>query len=153
MEKNNTKTPARSLYLYFVISIVLVTTIGFVLHVYFFYYTQGLIASLMQGVDVLKPPYGSAINVVAFLTAFIPTAAKVGLYYLIGKHLWFSSKLGKGFVYGLLLSLLRGELIREPVMNYLIGNPIEVIFIQQGQVILTNITLGVLISLVMPYKR
>ena len=83
----------------------------------------------MQGRDV------SAAWDVRYLAAATSIETGIGivlLYAMIRRVLPTSSSVIRGVLLGLLLLAIMGRLLRQPVLDLVVGNPIEVVAIQDG---------------------
>jgi hypothetical protein len=129
--------------------ILLASIIGMVSHVYLLNATQPIINTYMSSVHVLHPPYNIFITTAAYITSVIPTVGKVAIYYFIERYSPYK-KTYNGIMFLLLLLLLNGEFLRMSVMNLLIGNPLKVVILQDGQAILVTLLSGLAIIFTMP---
>lgn len=117
---------------------ILFGVLGFFIHVALGSTVQAVVAENMKGVAILKPPYGPLITSIAGLTALIPALFSLVLYMVIRKQIPGKAPLIKGLFFGALILLLKGQLIRQPLMNYLVGNPLWVVVLQQSEIWLAN---------------
>ena len=132
-----------------------VTLIFFVFHVV---YGQGWVADYVQRAAeagrlsvILQQPYPTWFVTVASATAAVAVLAKVVAFHLVGSLLpgsiWF-----RGILFGCVLLLLEGELARMPLMNYLVGNPIDVVMLQSIERWVIQIGSGLLIAILVPTR-
>jgi hypothetical protein len=75
---------------------------------------------------VLQEPYPTSIMVIAVLTALVPTLGKVLFWLLLRNVLPGASLLGKAAGFTGLMMLGDSLVLRQPLMNYLIGLPLDV---------------------------
>lgn len=118
----------------FLLRIFLATTIsgsfGFIFHVLYGrgwaveYMDDAMKSGKMDG--ILQEPYPSYIVVTAALTALIPTIGKVFIWLFVRERLPGRSLLTKGFFFTMLMIISDGGLLRQDIMNLLIGMPIDV---------------------------
>ena len=109
---------------------------------------------MMANIHILHPDqYGFKVTFFAYLTLLIPASGIAFLYYFTGKDLPFNSRIVKGILLGIFLLLVKGDLIRQPIMDYLVGNPIIVVFLQHAQVWVYNLAITIVIALIVPFKN
>ena len=139
----------------FMLALVAATVAGLLIHVA---YGQGWANEFVQSAaeggrleNLLQPPYPPWYLIVAWLSALLPTAAKVLGYLLIGPRLpgrgW-----RRGLLYGLLLLAMSDAAVRLPLMNGLAGNPIDVVLVQGLEAWLIYPVMGTLIGLLLPLQ-
>lgn len=126
--------------------------LGFLSHAFLVNLIQPFIMSTMRGADVAQPPYPPMIALSAAATALIPVGALTAMYHWLGHNIPARSRVGKGLWLGVLILLLKGELIRQPLMDLLIGNPLMVVALQNGQAVASNLIAALAIALLMPLK-
>jgi hypothetical protein len=100
--------------------------------------------------QIVQEPYPPDVYAVAAATTLIPTAFQVFLYFLIRERLPGRSDVIKGAWFGLLLLAIGDNLIRSPVMNLIIGNPIDVMLVQSAEAWTIAIIKGMLIGILSP---
>ena len=98
----------------------------------------------------LREPYPQYVVVTAFVLALLPTAGKVVAYMLLRGSLPGKTRLTKGLWFGLLVMFMGDTLIRLPLMNAIIGNPLDVVFVQGLEGWLIGPLVGVVIALLVP---
>lgn len=72
---------------------------------------------------------------VIFPAAITSLEMGVGLaifYALVRDHLPFGNPFLRGVTVGLLVLVMTGKLFRQPIMNWIIGNPMKVVLVQDG---------------------
>ena len=121
--------------------------IALTLHILVQQWSQPIISATMVGVEVARPPYGGLITGVAYVTAIVPAIVAAILFYYGGHLLPARSRVGKGLWLGVLVLLLKGDLVRQPIMNLLIGNPPSVVVLTDLHAIAANLALGLVIGL------
>jgi hypothetical protein len=136
-----------------IFTLVIISVIGLTTHIYLQKFATPLISNFMAGKTVVQPPYPFNVLVSAYATAILPVAGLLIIYNLISSSLKFDSRILKGLVFGGLVLLSEGKLIREPVMNAVVGNPWEVVLLDQIQSWLPTLVICLLIALMMPVKN
>ena len=139
-----------SVALKLVLVVVISTVIGLSTHIYLLKIISPVIAERMQGVVIQKPPYSVVITTIAYITFVFPAIGTVLVYYFIQDVFPGKSRVVKGVLFGLLILLVKGELLRQPIMNFIVGNPIKITLLQQSQVWLSNLIMCVIIALFTP---
>jgi len=135
------------------VAAIVAAIVALSLHIFLQQWTQPIIAHLMIGVEVARPPYGPLITTAAYVTAVVPALVAAVLFYY-GAHLLPSrSRIAKGLLLGGLIILIKGDLIRQPIMNFLIGNPLPVVALTDLHAVAANLGLGLAIGLLCPIKR
>ena len=99
---------------------------------------------------VVREPYPTYVVIIAGLTALIPTFGKVLVFLLVRDRLPGRAAYVKGLAFGLLLLMINDALIRLPIMNVVVGNPVDVMFIQSLEAWLIFPIMGVSIALISP---
>jgi len=104
---------------------------GFVFHVAAEDRLQSWISARMKGRSVSP---SRKVLLPAALTSIESGAGLVVLYILVRENLPFENTILRGLTVGFLVLAITGRLFRQPLMNCLIGNPLKVVFIQDGAV-------------------
>lgn len=133
----------RSLVLTVAVAALLSSIAGFCLHVFSAEWLQHWIAARMEGRamvsswDVRVPAAISAIEIGlgASLTYWLLRSRFPALGWARG-----------GLCLAGLILMIKGNLIRQPLMNFLVGNPVEVVAVQDGMVWLTWAVMGWIIA-------
>ena len=116
------------LFLLFILVIAASLT-GFVVHVFTVEWLPGWIGAQMQGIQ-LKP--SCAVRYMAGLTSVEYGVAAIIIYALMRDKLHKYEKFKSAVFFSALLLAVNGTLIRQPLMDYLIGNPLLVVVVQNG---------------------
>ncbi len=116
-------------YFLLLILAIIASLTGFVVHVFTVEWLPDWISSQMQGIEV-QPPW--AVRYVAGITSIEYGIATIVLYHLARDKLIKFGKLKASFYLSLLLLALNAMLIRQPLMDYLIGNPLHVAIVQNA---------------------
>lgn len=114
-----------------VLLIILIAAIAssssFLVHVMTVEWLPNWVASQMQNVDIQT---SWSVRYVALLTSVEYGFAAMILYYLVRDKLIHLGKFNTFVIFSLLLIAIKGILIRQPLMDYIIGNPIKVVLVQ-----------------------
>ncbi len=102
---------------------------GFVVHVITVEWLPGWIGAQMNGLQV-QPSWD--VRYIAAMTAIEYGLAAIGLYYIGREKLLILGRLTAASVLFVLLAAINGALIRQPLMDYIIGNPLHVALMQNG---------------------
>jgi hypothetical protein len=145
------------MFIRMLVAVVASASAGFCIHVF---YGEGWLNTYVQSAaeagrlsNILQPPYPAAIMMAAYLTALVPYAVKVGIYRFAGHLLPARSAFARGLLYGLLLLALGDEFVRMPLMNGLVGNPVDVTVLMSLQPWAIALSSGVLIALFTPLRQ
>lgn len=106
---------------------ILASTSGFIVHVISVEWLPEWIAGQMQGLTV-QPSWD--VRYLAAATSIEYGLAAVGLYYLGRDKLLSLGKLKSAWLFSALLMAIHGVLIRQPLMDVAIGNPLYVSLVQ-----------------------
>ena len=134
-------------------AVIAVCLLAFTTHVILTNLLDPSIKQIAQSMKVAQPPYNIFITTFAFITETIPAAVTVLIYYLIQDHLPTQSRVVKGVVFATLILLMNGELIRQPIMNLLVGSPLTLVLLQEINVIVPNVISGILIAMIITNKQ
>jgi hypothetical protein len=110
--------------------IILVTTAslsGFVVHVITIEWLPDWIGQQMQGVE-LRPSW--AVRYVAAMTSVEYGVSAIVIYYLSREKLIKYGKFKAFLMFSGVLLSINAILVRQPLMDYLIGNPLHVVMVQ-----------------------
>lgn len=102
---------------------------GFVIHVGSQRWVQEWVSARMQGREVTA---SWDVRYLALASSLEVGIGLVVLYALVRGHLPFKSSAVRGLVLGVLLLAVMGRLVRQPLMNFIIGNPLPVVAVQDG---------------------
>jgi hypothetical protein len=133
-----------------IIPAIIASLAGLSLHIIMLKELTPYITSTLNNTTILKPPYPIYINISAYITAILPGFGLALLYYFIRPYFSIKSKVARGILLGLFVLLIKGELIRQPIMNILVGNPISIALLQQSQIWLTSLVMSLLVVFLMP---
>ena len=135
---------------------IVAAVIGFAIHVL---YGQGLAMEYVQSAaqegrlnEIIQQPYPAWLVTVAAITALIPTFGKVLLYVLIQDKLPVSSNIGRGLLFGLVLLAIDDALLRMPIMSVVVGNPFDVMLVQNFEGWVIPLIMGLVIAHILPER-
>lgn len=107
----------------------LASSCGFVVHVFSAEWLQQWISQIMQG-RVMSSSWD--VRYIAMFTSLEYGISAMVLYWLIRDKIIQYGKFKAFLILSLLLTALHGALIRQPLMDFIIGNPIEVALLQNA---------------------
>ena len=115
---------------------------GFLVHVFTVEWVPEWISTQMQGLEV-KPSWD--VRYVAAITSVEMGVGALGLYYF-GRHRFIQmGRLKSVLLFSALLLALNGLLIRQPLMDVVIGNPWHVAVVQNAFIWLSWILLAFIV--------
>lgn len=120
---------------------ILTAAFGFAAHVFAAEIVEPYVASVMAGRHV-APSWD--VRVPAALTAIEPGVALIILCLLLRHALPSAGTFARGLTAGLLALALSGRLVRQPMMDFLVGNPLNVVAVQDGIVWLIWLGMGLI---------
>jgi hypothetical protein len=133
---------------------VVAALLSFAVHVL---YGQGWARAYVDGAaaagrleGLVRQPYPASVVTVAAATAILPTLGTVLTFLLLRNHLPGRTRWQKGISFAALLVLSSDGAIRMPVMNLVIGNPVDVVLVQSAELWMINLLAGVVIALIAP---
>lgn len=131
-----------------IISGIIAGVLGVLLHMFIGTRVGAYVTRIMtdREIVVLMPPYPSHVNALAFATSVIPGIGTAIAFYLIESNLPGKGVIQKGIIFGLLFMLMRGTLIRAPLMDLTVGNPIMVVLLQRFEPFATGLCMALVIS-------
>ena len=113
----------------YLIVAAIASSCGFIVHVFSTEWLQGWVAEIMAGHEV-SPSWD--VRYIAMLTSLEYGISALILYWIIRDKLMPYGKFKAFVILSLLLTALHGALIRQPLMDFLIGNPLEVALLQNA---------------------
>ncbi|EKD54747.1 MAG: hypothetical protein ACD_60C00048G0010 [uncultured bacterium] len=114
----------------------------------------GVVAEFIHtNVGMPATHYNTFIDLVAYLTKPLQALGAAIIYYLMGDRLPTQSRFLRGIILGLLILLVKGQLIREPLMNFLLPNTMTEVLLQSTQVWLSNFAMAIIITLMITPKN
>ena len=111
------------------IAAISAAVVGFVIHVGSQGFVKAWVYSRMHG-HAVTPSWD--VRYIALLTSLEIGIAVVFLYALFRKALPQTRSVVRGLILGVLLLAAQGSLFRQPLMDFIIGNPISVVAVQDG---------------------
>lgn len=134
---------------------VIAAAVGFAIHVIYgegvlqTYIQQAAASGRLDSVNSGVPPHIAAI---AFITVLIPYSAKTVVYYWAGHLIPSQAPPVKGIIYGLILLCLDHQLVRMPIMNVVVGNPVDVALLMSAESWSIELLSGVIIAYLVPLR-
>ncbi|HHX8330477.1 TPA: hypothetical protein ACVOYW_004255 [Vibrio alginolyticus] len=113
----------------YLIVATIASSCGFIVHVLSVEWLKGWVAQIMAG-HVVSSSW--SVRYIAMLTSLEYGISAVILYWLIRDKIMPHGKFKAFVILNLLLTALHGALIRQPLMDSIVGNPIEVALLQNG---------------------
>lgn len=129
-------------------SVIAVTT-----HIYLLKWTGAYVAQHAEGTTILKAPYPTWILIASYSTFIFQALTMAIVYFFIGRYLPAKTAIGRGIQMGLVILLLKGELIRQPLMNVLVGNTVLIAVVQQSQAWIATLAATIVIAIFVPIRR
>lgn len=111
------------------IAVVLASLSSFVVHVLTVEWLPTWIGNQMQGISI-QPSWD--VRYVAAFTSIEYGLSALALYLLCREKLMTLGLCKAYVIFAALLTAIHGALIRQPLMDYLVGNPIHVVMVQNG---------------------
>ncbi len=122
--------------------------IAFVIHVVTVAWIANFVSLTMEGLEV-KPSWD--VRYIAAFTSMEIGISLVVIYTLVRKSTPVKSSITKGFILGILLLMIQGSLIRQPLMDFIISNPLKVVLIQDGVNWLIWLVISILVAITYEY--
>ena len=130
-----------------IIIIFLSSFLGFLCHYINVEYFYDYIAQYMEQNNIEINPYNEKIKYIAFLSSIEYSISCMLIYVLMRKTLnaFKFSLIKKIIIFSALIISIHGNLIRQPIMDYIIGNPLNIVFQQNILIWLTWIIMSIVI--------
>lgn len=119
---------AKKLIICFVIA-ALASASAFVVHVITIEWLPNWIGSQMAGKQV-SPSW--EVRYIAMITSIEYGVACLLLYHLLREKIIIKGKCIATLILFALLTALHGALLRQPLMDFIVGNPLQVVLVQNG---------------------
>ena len=103
--------------------------VGFVVHVGTQAWVQAWVTERMHGREVTA---SWDVRYIALATSVEVGLGLVVLYALVRRAMPVKSAVLRGLLLGVVLLAVMGRLVRQPLMNLVIGNPLSVVIVQDG---------------------
>ena len=116
------------------VAAVAASVVGFTVHKAFADLLPAWVSAHMGSAQIKLPPYGPEIVVPATLTSLESGLAYLAAYLLVRRATPHRSVLIRALLVAALSLALRGSLLRMPVMQLLVGNPVWVTLVQHAGV-------------------
>lgn len=154
---------ARSNVLRGIICIVVATVAALSAHIFVQGWAQNIMGPTMQGLVLPKDGYPRIVVVAAYVTALAPTGIVTLIYYWTADRLPIANRPLKALAVTAMLLALKGELIRQPLMNaityiYVFAKPgtpipIEAAFLLQADKWAANLALAFCLVYLCPVRK
>ena len=112
-----------------IILAIIASLAGFIVHVTTVEWLPLWIGTQMQGLQV-QPSWD--VRYIAAITSVEYGLAAIGLYYLGRDKLLRIGKFKSALLFSVLLLAIHGVFVRQPLMDFVIGNPLHVTFVQNA---------------------
>jgi len=113
---------------FFLLIVISVASLsGFIIHVFSAEWLQSWIASQMSGIAV-EPSWN--VRDVALVSSIEYGVSALAIYYLLREKIHSFNFAAKILLLSTLLISIHGALIRQPLLDYVIGNPLHVVVVQ-----------------------
>ncbi|RCS21403.1 hypothetical protein DUT91_24375 [Phyllobacterium salinisoli] len=99
------------------VCVIVATVAALTTHIFVQGWTQDIIGPVMQGLVPPKDGYPRVVVVLAYVTALMPTGIVAFVYYWTADRLPIVSRPLRALTVAALLLALKGELLRQPIMN------------------------------------
>ena len=113
-------------FLIFMVAVV-ASTSSFVVHMATIEWLPSWVSGQMQGVSIQQ---SWDVRYIAGVTSLEYGIAAIALYYLARNKLIIFGKFKAALLFSVLLMAIHGAFIRQPFMDYVVGNPIHVVLVQ-----------------------
>ncbi|RQP21158.1 hypothetical protein [Piscinibacter terrae] len=121
-----------SKFLQILVPAIAASAAGFLPHKLFADWLPHWVGAHMEGVQIKVPPYGPEVVVPAALTYIEPGLAYLAAYVLVRKATPTSSVFVRALLVAALCLGLEGSIVRMPLMQLVIGNPLWVTLLQHA---------------------
>lgn len=108
---------------------VLASLSSFLVHVITAEWLSSWVGSQMQGLQI-QPSWN--VRYIAAVTSLEYGFAAIGLYYLARNKLLVLGVIKASILFSVLLASIHGAFIRQPFMDYVVGNPLNVVLVQNA---------------------
>jgi len=116
------------IFLIFLVAAIASAT-SFIIHVISAQWLPSWIGSQMQGI-LIQPSWD--VRYIAGATSIEYGFAAVALYFLARDKLAKVGRFKSSIIFSILLASIHGAFIRQPCMDFVVGNPIQVVLVQNG---------------------
>lgn len=116
-------------YVLILIVAVVASASSFVVHIATIEWLPDWVSSQMQGREI-QPSWD--VRYVAGVTSIEYGVAAVALYYLAREKLIRLGQFKAVLLYSILMTSIHGAFFRQPFMDYVVGNPLHVVLVQNG---------------------
>ncbi len=114
-------------YKKFIFCVVVATFFALISHIFLMKVAHYFINMIDKEIFPKGPPsHGSFITIVAYITALLPTFFIAYIYYQTADLISFTKKISKVCFVAILILGIKGDLFRQPFMNFICSLPIGV---------------------------
>jgi len=124
---------------------------SFLVHRAFADFLPKWIGEHMEGVEIKRPPYGPEVVIPASLSAVEYGLALFAAYFLIRRAIPNSTVLVRSLCLFILCLALGGQLLRFPLMQLVVGNPLLVTVVQHAGIWLPYLAGSLAVAFVYEY--
>ncbi len=141
------------------ICLLITTLIPLTIHIHILEWVKPKLDALMHGFQPESSAYPSIIIFMAHITAFITVGLVMFLYYHTQHLLIVKHKILKAFLVACILLEIKGDLLRQPLMDYLLNynlgmkNPLLFVVLNQLDKWLANFFIALCLVYLCPKKR
>ncbi len=113
----------------FIIIIIgaLASSISFLVHVLTIEWLPQWISNQMQGIETVPSWH---VKYIALISSIEYGLAAIAIYHFARNHLIKFGRLKAFMLFSMLLASINGSLIRQPLMDFIVGNPLNVALVQ-----------------------
>jgi hypothetical protein len=136
-------------WLLIVVVVLSATAASFFSHVYLQAWSSQWLADhsdYMRSLDILRPPYPTAVVVAAGVLQLLPISAEFVLCALAWMSLSFRQTLSKAVAIVILL-LLAHDVVRSDIMTVIVGNPIGVALISRADSVVPKLLTALIFAI------
>ncbi|SIO96741.1 hypothetical protein [Vibrio spartinae] len=114
---------------YFLVVAAIASSSSFIVHIISAEWLPSWVATQMQGMSI-QPSW--SVRYVALITSIEYGLGATVLYMLAREKLIIFGRMKATIIFSVLLMAIHGAFVRQPLMDFLIGNPIHVVVVQNG---------------------
>ncbi len=137
------------------LAVIVATAVAFYFHVWLVHTIDPYVTNIMEhGYNVTNQSrYGVLITTVAGITGILPVAGVLILFLAIEPKLPISNPVLQGILLAIFFLLMDGQLIRQPLMNWLIGNPPQVVLLELLKEWIPRFAMCILLVSIVRWRR
>jgi hypothetical protein len=127
--------------MYYVLAVLLAGVIADTIHIYY--------GHIVGGITI----YSSYIDLWSYATKPLEALGVLIVYYFLGDRLYSKSRFLRGVQLAMLICLVKDGLLREPLMNTILGNPLLESIYRESQVWFSVLGMSLVISFMVTPKK